>query len=106
MRVSSWCCTKRGAGARTTGCSGTALARQRTPACKEPTMRLVKVSAPQGKGPDLARIAFDCGIEDVSIHQVTQHKAGSQPAARDVLDAKLSTPAAKAFIDALVHAPF
>ena len=68
-------------------------------------MRLVKVSAPQGKGPDVARIAFDCGIGDVSIHQASEHKPRTEPVLRDVLDAKVSTPQAKTFIDALVNSP-
>jgi hypothetical protein len=69
-------------------------------------MRLVKVSAPQGKGADLAKIAFSCGISEVAIHQVLQHKRDSQPVPRDVVDAQLSTPEAKAFVEALVNAPF
>jgi hypothetical protein len=69
-------------------------------------MRLVKVSAPQGKGADLAKIAFSCGISEVAIHEVQQHKPGAQPVPRDVVDAQLSTPEAKAFVEALVGAPF
>jgi hypothetical protein len=69
-------------------------------------MRLVKVSAPQGKGADLAKIAFSCGVSEVAIHQVLQHKPGSQPMPRDVVDAQVSTPEAKAFLEALMHAPF
>jgi hypothetical protein len=69
-------------------------------------MRLVKVSAPQGKGPDLAKIAFNCGISEVAVHQVLRHKPGSQPVPRDVVDAQVSTPEAKAFVEALVSAPF
>lgn len=69
-------------------------------------MRLVKVSAPQGKGPDLAKIAFSCGISEVALHQVLQHKPGSQPMPRDVVDAQVSTPEANAFVEALVSASF
>jgi hypothetical protein len=69
-------------------------------------MRLVKVSAPQGKGADLAKIAFGCGISEVAIHQVLQHKPGAQPAPRDVVDAQVSTPEANAFVEALVSASF
>jgi hypothetical protein len=69
-------------------------------------MRLVKVSAPQGKGPELAKIAFSCGISEVAVHQVLQHKSGSQPVPRDVVDAQVSTPEAKAFVEALVSAAF
>jgi hypothetical protein len=69
-------------------------------------MRLVKVSAPQSKGADIARVAFECGIPDVSINEVMRHKPGSQPSPREVVDIKVPTPDAKAFIDALLHAPF
>jgi hypothetical protein len=69
-------------------------------------MRLVKVSAPQGKGADIARIAFEQGIADVSIQQAEQHKPGAKPTPRELVDVKVSTPEAKAFIDAVVEAPF
>ncbi|MGZ5162343.1 MAG: hypothetical protein ACXWIT_17610 [Burkholderiales bacterium] len=53
-------------------------------------MRLVKVSAPQGKASELLKIAFACGISELSVHAVQQHKAGSDPVARDVIDAQVS----------------
>src|SRR5688500_757035 len=69
-------------------------------------MRLVTVSAPKGKGMDVTRIAFACGIPDVSINDAVRHKPGSQPSPRDVVDMKVATPDAKKFIDSLVEAPF
>ena len=69
-------------------------------------MRLVKVSVPKGKGIEVAGIAFGCGISDVSINEAVQHKPGSQPSPREMVDVKVSTPDAKAFIDALIQAPF
>lgn len=69
-------------------------------------MRLIKVTAPQGKGTELARLAQSCGILEVSVHQVTRHKRGQPPETRDVLDAQLSTPEAKTYVDALIQAPF
>ena len=69
-------------------------------------MRLVKVSAPKGKGMDVAALAFKCGIPEVSISEAVQHKAGSQPATREMVDMKVSTPNAKKFVDSLIEAPF
>ncbi|MGZ5175756.1 MAG: hypothetical protein ACXWIS_16450, partial [Burkholderiales bacterium] len=60
------------------------------PVCEESSMRLVKVSAPQGKASELLKIAFACGISELSVHAVQQHKAGSDPVARDVIDAQVS----------------
>jgi hypothetical protein len=69
-------------------------------------MRLVKVSAPRGKAADIARLAFEQGIADVTFQQVEQLKAGQPPEPRDTVDAKVSTPQGKAFIDAVLSAPF
>jgi hypothetical protein len=69
-------------------------------------MRLVKVSAPRGKAADIARLAFEQGISDVTIQQVEQRKAGQPPEPRETVDAKVSTPQGKAFIDAVLSAPF
>src|SRR4051794_20941775 len=68
-------------------------------------MRLVKVSAPQGKGADIANIAFSCGIEDVTVQQGVRVKPGSE-SPHELVDMKVSTLKAKAFIDALLKAPF
>ena len=69
-------------------------------------MRLVKVTAPRGKAADVARIAFEQGIADVSVQAVEQHKPGVEPQPRDAVDTKVSTPQAKAFVDAVIAAPF
>jgi hypothetical protein len=69
-------------------------------------MRLVKVSTPQGKGADVARIAFGHGAPDVTLQQVSQQKAGGEPQPREAVDVKISTPRAKAFVDAVIAAPF
>ncbi len=69
-------------------------------------MRLVKVSGPKGKGADISKIAFECGISDVSIHESTKLSSDSKPQPQDVVDMKVPTPQAKAFIDALLEAPF
>ena len=69
-------------------------------------MRLVKVSAPRGKAADIARLAFEQGISDVTLQQVEQQKAGGTPEPRDTVDAKVSTRQGKAFVDAVIAAPF
>jgi hypothetical protein len=68
-------------------------------------MRLIKVSAPQGKGTEIAQVAFRCGISDVSMHEAVQHKPDAT-SPRDVVDLKVSTPQGKHFIDVLLDAPF
>jgi hypothetical protein len=69
-------------------------------------MRLVKVSVPHGKGADIARIAFEQGAPDVTLQQVSQQKPGTEPQPREAVDVKISTPRAKAFVDAVIAAPF
>lgn len=69
-------------------------------------MRLVKVSAPRGKAGDIARLAFEQGISDVTLQQVQQQKAGGSPEPRDTVDAKVSTGQGRAFVDAVIAAPF
>src|SRR5688572_13856135 len=69
-------------------------------------MRLVRVSAPAGKGKDVARLAFDCGIKSVSIHQGEEHRANSKPTDKDVVDVHVATPEARSSIASVVAAPF
>jgi hypothetical protein len=45
-------------------------------------MRLVKITVPKGRGKDVARVAFDCGVSAVSIHEVEQLSPGGQTRAR------------------------
>jgi hypothetical protein len=68
-------------------------------------MRLVKVGAPRGKGVEVAQVGFACGITEVTIQEATQHEPGSA-SARDLVDLKVATPQARAFIDALIETPF
>ncbi len=69
-------------------------------------MRLVKVSAPKGNGADVAKIAFNCGILEVSTHQVQLLEANGNSEVRDIIDLNISTPKAKRFVDALLAADF
>jgi len=68
-------------------------------------MRLVKISAPQGRGKDIAAVAFACGLHEVSLQQSTALRADGSSPARDVLDLRAATPDAKD-IDRLLAAPF
>jgi hypothetical protein len=69
-------------------------------------MRLVRVKAPQGKGRDVARLAFDAGISQASIHQQQTLKPDGEEETKDIVDVETSTPAAKAFLDSLMSADF
>lgn len=69
-------------------------------------MRLVKVQMPEGAGEAIVRIAFDVGIAQVTIRQEQIQRPGQQSQNRDVVDVEVATPLAKAFIDAVMTAPF
>lgn len=69
-------------------------------------MRLVRVRAPEGRGGEVARLAFEAGIPQVSVHQQQTHKPGEPPETKDIVDAETSTPRAKAFVDGLMSAEF
>lgn len=69
-------------------------------------MRLVKINAPQGKGADVAQIAFSAGIDQASIYQTVSHYADGTSRVKDAVDIETSTPRSKKFIDALLAADF
>ncbi len=69
-------------------------------------MRLVKISAPEGKGNDVAKIAFSVGIEQVSVQRVEVLRENKDSESKDSIDIETSTPKAKHFIDALLSADF
>ena len=69
-------------------------------------MRLVKISAPQGRGKDVVQLALDCGISSVAMHESQEHRRGGEPREKEVVDAQAATPDARALIAALVAAPF
>jgi hypothetical protein len=62
-------------------------------------MHEVRVTVPEGKGQDIARIALDVGIKQASVYQVYVHGPNRQ---MEVVSAETSTPRAKQFIDALL----
>lgn len=69
-------------------------------------MRLVKVQAPEGQGAAVVQVAFDVGISHVSVRQEQVHRPDQRPETKDVVDVEVATPIAKAFIDAVMTAPF
>lgn len=69
-------------------------------------MRLVKVAAPEGKAAEIAQLAFNVGIGQVStMQEVVLHDDGSRET-KDVVNIDTATPKAKAFVEALMSAPF
>jgi len=62
-------------------------------------MHEVRVTVPQGKSQDVARLALDTGIKQASIYRVYVHGPNRE---MEVVSAETSTPRAKLFIDALL----
>ncbi len=58
-------------------------------------MRLVKVSAPQGKSAQIAKLAFSVGIKEVSVQKGETLSAEGEPQTKDLIDIQTSTPKAK-----------
>ncbi|HEX8735134.1 MAG TPA: hypothetical protein VF721_07435 [Pyrinomonadaceae bacterium] len=69
-------------------------------------MRLIKVSAPEGRGEDVARTAFSVGIDKVSIHQTKSVHSDGRIETKDAVDVETSTPKGKRFVDAVLAADF
>ena len=69
-------------------------------------MRLIMTSAPEGRGDDVAKVAFSVGIEKVSRRQVISQHDDGKTEKKDVVDIETSTPLGKRYIDALLAADF
>src|SRR2546421_3241996 len=69
-------------------------------------MRQVTVTAPEGKGADIAQIAFEVGINDVSINPVRVVKKDHPEETREHIELETATHLAKAFIEKLTSSPF
>jgi len=69
-------------------------------------MRLIRINTPEGRGADVAQIAFSEGISSVSISQVESLRAAGDKKTKDTIDIETSTPKAKRFVDALLAADF
>lgn len=69
-------------------------------------MRLIKVSAPEGQGDNVSKIAFSVEIEKVSRRQAENRHGDGQVERQDVVEIETSTPKAKRFVDELFEADF
>src|SRR2546423_8016378 len=69
-------------------------------------MRQVTVTAPEGRGNDVAQIAFGVGISDVAINTVRMLAARQSPTNKDHLEIETATQLAKEFVEQLPTAPF
>ena len=69
-------------------------------------MRLIKVSAPHGKGADVIKTAFGVGINDASVYQSEKYSADGETKMQDVVELQTSTPKGKHFVDALLASDF
>jgi hypothetical protein len=69
-------------------------------------MRLVRINAPEGRAGAIAELAFKVGIKEVNVHSVESHASGGSVRRKESVDIATATPTAKAFLDALLAAPF
>jgi hypothetical protein len=66
-------------------------------------MNEIKVMAPKGKAKQVAKIALDLGIQEITVSQVYVHGPNEE---KDQLGMEVSVPQARQFIDQLLAAPF
>jgi len=64
-------------------------------------LRQVTVTAPEGKGSDVAEIAFSVGIRDVSLSEIRALKSDNSERRKDHLEMETATHLAKAFVEKL-----
>lgn len=69
-------------------------------------MRQVTITAPEGKGADIAEIAFAVGISDVSVSSVRNLKSDGSETINDHLEIETATHLAKTFVEELTTRPF
>ena len=69
-------------------------------------MRQVTVTAPEGKGSEVAEIAFSVGIRDVSLNSIRALKSDEAERCKDHLEIETATHLAKAFVEKLATSPF
>jgi hypothetical protein len=69
-------------------------------------VRQVTVTTPEGKGADIAKIAFAVGISEVSVHPVRAIKSDGAEILNDHLEIETATHLAKAFAEELITRPF
>jgi hypothetical protein len=66
-------------------------------------MQEVRVTLPEGQGSQVVQVAFQVGIADVAVYRV---EAPGAKAWQEIVSAEVATPAAQAFVDAVLAAPF
>ncbi len=69
-------------------------------------MRLVRISSPQGKGSDVAQIAFESGINQISVMQAESRSRNGEVKSKEAIDIETSTPKAAEFIEKLLASDF
>jgi hypothetical protein len=69
-------------------------------------MRLVKVSAPEGKGKLVMATAFSVGISTADLRQITTYDSRGGEKLQDVIDLSTSTPLARNFVRALLESDY
>ena len=69
-------------------------------------MRQVTVTAPEGKGSEIAEIAFSVGIRDVSLSSVRSLKSDEVEQRKDQIETQTATHLAKAFVEKLASSSF
>jgi len=69
-------------------------------------LRQVTITAPEGKGVDVAAIAFSVGIRDVSLIPVRALKSDEAEKRKDLIEIETATHLAKGFVEKLSSSPF
>ena len=69
-------------------------------------MRQVTVTAPEGKGPEVAQIAFSVGIRNVSLSSIRSLNFDEVEQRRDQIETETATHLAKAFVEKLASSSF
>jgi len=69
-------------------------------------VRQVTVTAPEGKGAEVANLAFSVGIRDVSLNSIRTLKSDNSEQRKDHLEVETATPLAKAFVEKLAASSF
>jgi hypothetical protein len=68
-------------------------------------LRQVTVTAPEGKGSEVAEIAFSVGIRDVSLTSISALRSDRSQKQKDHLEVETATHLAKAFVEKLSSSP-
>ncbi len=69
-------------------------------------MRQVTVTAPEGKGSEVAEIAFSVGIRNVSLNSIRALKSDEPERRKDHIEIETATHLAKAFVEKLASSSF